>query len=112
GGKQAFPRADVVDGQDAEAPAADELIGYEVERPYLVGPGRCGQRSTCSQSPFATASFAHAKAFLAIHPKQPFVIHDKTLTLEQDVQPAIAEPAPFMSVRDHPLAQSRILHAA
>ena len=36
--RQALPRAVVDHRQDAEAPAVEELIGDEVERPALVGP--------------------------------------------------------------------------
>lgn len=74
---QAAPGTDVVDRQNAEAPAADQLAGHEVQRPQVVRRGRHRHRGAAAQSALAATSFAHHQPFLAIQSEQPLVVHSR-----------------------------------
>src|SRR5262249_32069578 len=106
---QAFPGAVIEDRQDAEAPAAGELIGDEVERPAVVGHKRHRHRSARSQSPFAAAALPYHQPFLAIDAEQPFVIHDVALPAQQHMQAPVAKAAAFLRQSSQSFAQLRIV---
>lgn len=90
---QAFA-AEVIDhAQNSEPPTIDEGVRHEVQRPALVRTLRDRHRRLRTQRPLAAAAFAHGEPFFAIEPEQLLVVHLYPLASQQNVQPAIAEPA-------------------
>ena len=90
--RQAFAGEVVDDRQDAKPPAVAQLIVQEIERPALVGALRQRHRRPGAERPLAAAATAHLKPFLGIEPAQLLVVHRHALALQQDMQPAVAEP--------------------
>ncbi len=83
--RQTFPAEVINDTQNAEAPAIDQGVRDEVQRPTLVRP--LGERHgrTSAERPFPPATLADRQAFLLVQPVQLLPVHLDTLALEQNV---------------------------
>lgn len=79
--------------QDAEAPATDEAVRDEVQRPALVRPLRDRHRRTRAQRPLAATTAAHPQAFLAVDAKQLLVVGRHAFAGQKIAQTPITEPA-------------------
>jgi hypothetical protein len=89
--RQAFPGDVINDVQDAEPPAAGELIMDKIERPAGIRPSLHEDRRPCTYGAASSAPFAHGKAFLPIEPVDAVDARWFALLAQQDEQPAVAE---------------------
>jgi hypothetical protein len=82
----------------SRAPGAAEVAKHiedEVERPAFIDAGRCGQAwDTAGEAPPSLAP-TDGKALMRVEAVDALEVHGKGLAPEQDVEPAIAEPAPL-----------------
>lgn len=67
---QAFPGEVVDQGQDTEAPATDQRVHQEVERPAQVLVLRDRHRRAGAQCPFAAPRLAHGQPLILVEPIQ------------------------------------------
>src|SRR4030081_1561771 len=65
---KALPGEVVDQGQDTEAPAADQRVHHEVERPTQVLILRDRYRRPGAQGPFAATTLAHRQPLLLVEP--------------------------------------------
>ena len=94
--RQALPGHVIDDVEDAEAPAAGELVVDKVERPAGIWLGLDEDGRAGSHRLAATSAFAHGQSLLAIEPVDAIDAGWLALVPQQDEQPAIAEPAPLI----------------
>jgi Transposase IS116/IS110/IS902 family len=107
--RQAFPDAVIEDGEDPEAPPADELVGNEIQRPPVV---RSQGHSYCrshAQSPLAAAAFAHHEPFLPLDAEKALVVYDKSFPAQEDKETAIAEAPALPCHRTQSVPQGLII---
>lgn len=81
-----------------EPPAAGQQVRHEVERPALIWFLRDRHRRARSQRSLPPTALAHRQPLLAVQPIHLLQVYVLALTLEQDRQQPIAEPASL--VRD------------
>lgn len=111
-GGEAFLR-DIVDHvEDPEPPPLGELVMHEVDRPARVRQGHRQQRRPCSRHLLAPPLHAHRQALLSVEPLDLLAVHDMALPPQQNMQPPVAEPAPFGRQRPQALAQVVIVGAS
>jgi hypothetical protein len=108
---KAFAGAIVDDGQNAEAASVDELIRDKVQRPAVVGGKADRHRRSRPDRPLAAAAAANGQLLLPVEAEQPLVIDHIALPPQKNMKPAIAEPAPLVRHRFHPLAQDAVIRA-
>ena len=101
---QAFPRAVVDHRQDTELPRGAEAVRHEVQRPTPVGMRGNRQRCPGAARPFPAAAPFYRQPFLAVDTIQLLVVHGHALALQQDADPAVAEPTSLASDLLHLLA--------
>jgi hypothetical protein len=89
--RQAFPRHVVNDVQNAEPPAAGELIVDEIHGPAGVGDRLDQQRRPRSHCPSPRTAFTHREAFLPVEPVDAVDPRRFALRAQQDEQPPIAK---------------------
>ena len=108
-GRQAFPRAIIEDGENPEAPPANELIRDKIERPPVVWSQ--GHRHWCprAKSPFAAAASAHHEPFLPVDAEKPLVVDDEAFPSQEDEQAPVAEAPALPCQCTQPLSQGRII---
>ena len=87
------PRHVIDDVEDAQAPAAGELVVDEVERPAGIWLGLDENGCAGAYRLAATSAFAHGQSLLAIEPVDAVDAGWLALVPQQDEEPTIAEPA-------------------
>lgn len=93
---KAFACAVVGDRQCPEPAAIRQCVGDEIQRPALVRPrGKC-QRRPQSECALAAATLPHLQAFLAVEPPEPLLVHRQAVSLQQEMQTPIPEPATYL----------------
>jgi len=102
---QAFSGEVVDQRQDTEAPAADQCVGHEVERPAQIATLRYRHRCPGAESPLATATLAHGQPFLLVEPIELLAIELDALALQHQTETPIAEPPSLGRQLPQPLAQ-------
>jgi hypothetical protein len=90
--RQAFPRHVVDDVQDAEPPAAGELVVHEIDRPARVGAGFDQHRRPHSYGAPPRPPFAHREALFPVKSVDAVDPRPLALLTQQDEQSSIAEP--------------------
>jgi len=89
--RQAFARHVVDDVEDAEPPAAGELVMHEVQRPARIRPWLDNDRRPRADSAAAGPAFAHRKPFFAVKPVETVFARALAFLAQQDEQPPIAK---------------------
>lgn len=102
---EAFPGHVIDDVEHPEPPAAGELVMDKVQAPAGIGPCFDKDRSPCTHSPAPRPPFANSQALFPIQPVDPVDARGLAFTTEQNMQPTIAEPTPF--VREFPQATAQ-----
>jgi hypothetical protein len=67
------------------------LVVQKIERPALVRTLRQHQRRPGAECPLTSPAAANLKPLLGIKPAQLFVVQCNAFSLQQDMQPPIAE---------------------
>ncbi len=111
-GRQAFPAEVVDDAQDPEAAAVGQRVGDEVEAPALIGILRDRHRCSRAERTLAATALAHRQALLAIESVELLPAHRQTFTLQQKMQPAIAEAPAFGRQFPRLLSQVSVVRSA
>ena len=107
--RQALASVVIDYAQDTEAPAADQAVGDEVERPTLVRTTGQHHWPARAQRPLAPATATHAQSFLAVDAQQLLVVGCDALPRQQIAQAAITEPATFRRQFAQPLPQRPVI---
>src|SRR5215218_7020788 len=89
---QAFPREVINQREDAEAPAAHQRVGDEVERPAQIAILRDGHRRSGTESAFATAALAHGQPLLLVEPIELLAVELDALAFQHPTETTVAEP--------------------
>ncbi len=89
---EAFPREVIDQREDAEAPAAYQRVGHEVERPAQIAVLRDGHRRSGTESPFATAALAHGEPLFLVEPIELLGVELDALTFQHPTQAPVTEP--------------------
>lgn len=93
--RQAFPRVVVGHPQDAEAPTADQTVGYEVERSRRVRSMLQHHRRPRAERSLGPATATHPQPFFAVDAQQFLVVGRHALPRQQIAQTAVTELATF-----------------
>jgi hypothetical protein len=102
--RQAFARAFVDHGQDAEAAAIGELVRDEVERPAVIRRYRHHHRRPGPERPLAATTVTDREPLFPVEPEQFLVVDQIALPPEQNMQAPIAEATAHLGNRSHALA--------
>src|SRR5579883_3464587 len=90
--RQAFARDIIDDVQNAEAPAAGELIMHEVQGPASIDLGLDQDRRSRANGPSPGTAAAHRQPFLTIEPVDPVAAGGLAFSAQQDEEAPVAEP--------------------
>jgi hypothetical protein len=89
---KALPGAVIDQGEDAEAPAADQRVHDKVERPAQVPVLRDRHRCSGAESPFTAATLAHGQPLFLVEPVELLRAEPDALALQHQAETPIAEP--------------------
>ena len=92
---EAFPREVIDQRQNAEAPAAHQCVGHEVERPAQVTILRDSHWRPGAEGSFASAALAHGQPLLLVEPIKLLGVELDALTLQHQPQAPVAKAAPL-----------------
>src|SRR5580698_2545792 len=81
--------------EDAEAPAADQRVSHEVERPAQIAVLRDRHGCPRAQGSLATATLAHRQPFFPVEPIKLLRAQLDALALQHEAEPPIAKPPPL-----------------
>ena len=110
--RQAFPRHVVDDVQNAEPPAAGELIVDEIHGPAGVGDRLDQYRRPRPHGAAPSAALTHREAFLPIQPIDAVDPRRFALLAQQDEQPPIAKALALIGESLEPRPQFRVRRSA
>src|SRR5664279_2855170 len=108
---QALPGVVIHDVQGAKPPSRAECIAHEVHRPYLIGSHGLRQR-LAHRAALSSTLAPQRQLLLHIQPVHPLVIHLPAFALQQNLQTAVAEPAPGLRQLAQPHPQWLVLAPA
>lgn len=90
--------------EDAEATAAGEAVGDEVQAPTLVRPLRDRHRRPGPERPLAATALAHGEALFAVDAVELLPVHFPALALQKQMQAPVSEPPPLSGEFSQPFA--------
>src|SRR6185369_7719304 len=96
------------DVQYPKPPATGELVMDKVQAPAGIGPGCHEDRCPRADRPAPCPTLANSQTLFPIQPVDPVDARWLTLAPQQDMQPAIAEPAPLIGKLAQTAAQLRL----
>ena len=89
----ALPRVVIHDVQHAKPPARTKCVGHEVYRPHLVA-GHCFRQRLAYPAVLPSTLAPQRQLLLDVQSVDALVIHLPAFALQQDLETAVAEPAP------------------
>ena len=107
-GGQAFPRNVVDDVENAQTPAAGELVVDKVQRPAGIGPCLNEDRRSCSYGSSSRPPLTHTETFLPIEPVYAVDPRGLTALAQQNEQAPIAKPLALVGKIPQPRPQLRV----
>src|SRR6185437_433849 len=105
---QAFARAVVDHGEDAETAAVDHLIVHKIQGPALVRGRWQRHRRPHAQGTLAPAAAPNHEPLGLVEPINALAIHHVSLAPQQHIEAAVAEPPALVRQLPKSLAQSLV----